>query len=250
MDPTVVWAILLFLIGVVIIGVELFVPSGGVLGFLSAAALIGSVVVGFNGGVVLGSSMLASVIVLVPVVIVGFIKLWPHTPIGKSILIPVKETGGKPLDRGLDVLEGRVGMTRTKMLPSGSIEIDGRVYDALSDGIPLEPGELVRVISSRSNRLLVRPATPQEALEAATADFQTPAAPVAAAGAAQPAPASPASPASPESTDELASPAARKQDAGDPSLADNRLFKVARRTRIGRLGLRRGSRLASPQPGE
>ena len=84
-------------------------------------------------------------------------------------------------------LQGRVGVAKTKMLPSGAIIIDGTAYDAISDGMPIDPGEPVRVISVRANRVLVRPATVQEALENAAPGATPPPAPSAIAAAGAPA---------------------------------------------------------------
>ena len=44
------------------------------------------------------------------------------------------------------------------MLPSGAVEIDGQTIDALSEGVPIESGQRVRVIEVRGMRVVVRPA--------------------------------------------------------------------------------------------
>ena len=43
------------------------------------------------------------------------------------------------------------------MLPSGSIEIGGKVLDAVSNGVPVDAGDGVEVVAVRSNALVVRP---------------------------------------------------------------------------------------------
>jgi hypothetical protein len=43
------------------------------------------------------------------------------------------------------------------MLPSGAISIEGRVVNALSEGLAIEAGTKVRVIEVRGNRVVVRP---------------------------------------------------------------------------------------------
>jgi hypothetical protein len=42
------------------------------------------------------------------------------------------------------------------MLPSGLIRIDGRSYDASSEGMPIEAGQRVKVVDVQTNRLVVR----------------------------------------------------------------------------------------------
>ena len=55
-------------------------------------------------------------------------------------------------------LMGRVGVARTKMLPSGAVEIDGQMIDAVTQGQAIEPGTYVVVSEVRANRVVVRPA--------------------------------------------------------------------------------------------
>jgi hypothetical protein len=44
------------------------------------------------------------------------------------------------------------------MLPSGAVEIDGQMIDAMSQGQAIEPGAYVVVVEVRANRVVVRPA--------------------------------------------------------------------------------------------
>ena len=60
--------------------------------------------------------------------------------------------------RGLGELIGRRGTAKTKMLPSGTVLIDGRSYDAFSEGMPIEPNQTIQVVDVRTNRIVVRPA--------------------------------------------------------------------------------------------
>ena len=103
--------------------------------------------------------MLIGVMIMLPVAFSLMIKAWPHTPIGKRILIgPVASEDVIPQGEFYDeiqALEGRLGVVRTKMLPSGIIVIDGKKFDATSDGLPLDPGETIKVTSVKGNRIFV-----------------------------------------------------------------------------------------------
>ena len=48
------------------------------------------------------------------------------------------------------------------MLPSGAIEVDGQMLDAVSQGMAVDPGQYVVVLEVRGNRVVVRPANDQE----------------------------------------------------------------------------------------
>jgi membrane-bound ClpP family serine protease len=43
------------------------------------------------------------------------------------------------------------------MLPSGAVTIDGRTINAVSEGVPIDAGQRVRVIDVHGNRVVVRP---------------------------------------------------------------------------------------------
>jgi membrane-bound ClpP family serine protease len=162
MDPL-VWSLLLLLAAVLLLVLEIFVPTGGVLGVLSAVTLIAAICVGFSGGPLRGMMVLLLAAVSVPAVLAAAVKWWPHTPIGRLMLIRPPDHRGQALagdeaDRTRQALLGKFGRAKTKMLPSGAIVIDGRTMDALSEGMAIEAGQPVQVISVRTNRILVRPA--------------------------------------------------------------------------------------------
>jgi hypothetical protein len=45
------------------------------------------------------------------------------------------------------------------MLPSGLVIIDGKSYDAVSEGVPIEANQTVLVVAISTQRLVVRPDT-------------------------------------------------------------------------------------------
>ena len=63
-----------------------------------------------------------------------------------------------PQRRTLRQLVGKQGVAKTVMLPSGTVIVDGHSIDALSEGMPIEAGQRIRVIEVRGNRVVVRPA--------------------------------------------------------------------------------------------
>ena len=101
-------------------------------------------------------------LVAVPVLLTIAFRIWPHTPIGKAFLgeLP-SEDETKPIDPRRELV-GRIGVAKSKMLPSGSVLIDGHWIDAVAQGDAIEPGEPVVVREVRGNRVIVRGADPEE----------------------------------------------------------------------------------------
>ncbi|MCS7304495.1 MAG: hypothetical protein NZ602_05235 [Thermoguttaceae bacterium] len=156
-----IWAFLLLLLGLILAVLEMFVPSGGILGFLSACSFIGAIVLGFRYSVTYGIVLTLVTVFGVPIIIAVGLAIWPHTPMGRRILLDVPTSEQvlpeDPRKQTLKALVGQIGVAKTKMLPSGVIVINGRSIDAISDGTPIEPGEQVRVLDVRANRVVVRP---------------------------------------------------------------------------------------------
>lgn len=159
----ILWSIALLLLGLSMLLLEVFVPSGGVLSFLAVASIIASIVVAFMDGFPSGVIMLGVVTLCVPVLTWSAVRLWPHTPIGKLILArrPAHPDDVLPETeayRGLRVLIGKRGRAISKMLPGGLVMIAGHKYDAISNGMAIDPDQVVQVIDVRTNRIVVRPA--------------------------------------------------------------------------------------------
>ena len=160
MEPW-VWAVLLFLLAMSLAMLEVFLPSGGILGFLSVCSVIGALVLAFRSGPTAGLAILAATIVGTPLAIMAALKVWPHTPIGRRVMLGVPTADevlpDSPRQRALRELIGHTGKARSAMLPSGAVLVDGRTIDAVSMGVAIEAGQAVRVIDVRGNRVLVRP---------------------------------------------------------------------------------------------
>lgn len=154
------WSILLLAAALLVIGVELFVPSAGLLAILSAGLLTSAVVVAFVHSVPAGVSMIGAIALLLPFIFMLFVKIWPSTPIGRRVLISRKHyedvlpTGREYEER--EELVGQRGIARSQMLPSGQVVIDGQKYDAVSQGMAIEPGDPIEVVAIRTYKIIVR----------------------------------------------------------------------------------------------
>jgi membrane-bound ClpP family serine protease len=161
MDPY-LWPVLLLAIGIALVFLEIFVPSGGALSVFAAVTIVAAVVVAFQESFLVGTFTLLAATVIVPVVIGVAIKWWPHTPLGRLMLIKRPESEDEvlpdtePYHR--QELIGKTGVAVSDLLPSGDVRIEGRVYDAVSGGGAIDGGQAVRVVAVDTQRLVVRPA--------------------------------------------------------------------------------------------
>src|SRR5262245_54601813 len=156
------WAIALLVLGLVLLVLEFFVPSGGALAVACALSLLGAIILGFLAGRWTGASILLTVSVVVPAACAAAVKWWPDTPIGRMILIQRPKHADEVLPqtvayRGLKDLVGRRGLAKGLMLPSGLVLIDGKSYEAVTDGMAIEAGQPIIRVNVSTQRLIVRP---------------------------------------------------------------------------------------------
>src|SRR5204863_7459904 len=141
----------------VFLALEFFVPSSGTLGVLAALSFVAAIVLAFLAGPVQGTVTLIAVLIIVPTACILAVKYWPETPIGRLILIQRPESPEEVLPeteayRGMQNLVGRHGIAKSLMLPGGVVEIDRRSYDAVSDGMAIDPGTRILVVGISTQR--------------------------------------------------------------------------------------------------
>lgn len=161
MDPL-IWAILLLFLGLALVCIEVFVPSGGILGFLAIAALMAGIALAFyHRGAQTGFLFLVVTAVAVPAALILAFRYWPKTPMGRRLLLDVPRgeevLPDSPRRQQLRQLVGKTGVAKSVMMPSGAVVVEGHTFDALSEGMSIDPGQPIKVIEVRGNRVLVRP---------------------------------------------------------------------------------------------
>jgi membrane-bound ClpP family serine protease len=160
-DQTLFWAILLLLLGISCLVLEMFIPSGGLLGVLAGLSIVGAISLAFMSGPIQGLVMTLFVTMLIPVMLAVAVKFWPETPLGRLILLRRPQGADEVLPqteayRTMNALIGKRGVAKSLMLPSGVVLVEGKTYDAVSNGLPIDPGQNVRVIAIDTQRLVVR----------------------------------------------------------------------------------------------
>ncbi len=155
------WAVLLLTLGMGLAILEMFFPSAGILGFLSVCSIVAAIVMGFQAKPLVGFLILAVAVAGMPTLVILGLKYWPKTSVGRQVMLMTpKSEDVLPDDPDMDRLRdhiGQIGRTKCKMLPAGAILLDGRTVDAISEGMPIEAGQPVRVIEVQANRVVVRP---------------------------------------------------------------------------------------------
>jgi membrane-bound serine protease (ClpP class) len=149
--------LLLAILGLGLLVAEVFFVSFGVIAALSGLALITAVFVAFQESTAFGTTMLVAEVVAAPLVVLGAMRVLPHTRFGKQLILSGPETAGHAAaaEPGLDALLHRTGVTVTALRPAGLARIDGRRIDVITRGEMLDADVPIRVLDVTANRVVV-----------------------------------------------------------------------------------------------
>lgn len=143
----------LIAMGLLLLVLEVFVPSAGILSILAVGCAITGIVFLFRYDAMWGWIGLLTTLVLGPATFAGALNILPNTPLGRAMFGPSGEEIAEQdqavktaARRAREGLQGQVGMALTDMRPSGVIEIDGKRHDAIATGGVVDRGSAVRVV--------------------------------------------------------------------------------------------------------
>ena len=151
--------IAVFLAGVLMIIVEILLPTVGLLAGLGVAAMLYSIVLALGGDIgalaALGIALVISVVLFMLIVSrLPSSKLWNKIVLQKSSRT---EEGYVSAVGSVDLI-GKMGKVLTELRPSGTARIDGRPVDVISEGAYIQKGKQIVVLSVNGSRVVVREA--------------------------------------------------------------------------------------------
>ena len=148
-----------FLAGIIFAIAEVFLPSGGLLTVLSILSFVAAIVVGFTMGATEGIVTLVVVMILAPTLLYVTLRIWPHTPMAKKIILTGPSAiakAGDLADLDPEELIGKVGVAKTLLRPSGKMVLDDRQIDCVTEGDLVQAGRKVQIIEVHGARVVVR----------------------------------------------------------------------------------------------
>ncbi|MFM7149953.1 MAG: NfeD family protein, partial [Gemmataceae bacterium] len=167
-------AILLFLLGLLLLGLEIFIIPGfgvcGISGVLLVLASLGLVAYGHwprtgsewvrfgNQISPFGISMIGSLFLVFLIV-----RYLPNIPVlNRLMLQPLDENGDhqaldeEPMNSEYHRLLGAIGHAATPLRPAGKMQVEGRFVDVMAEGAYIMAGARVQVIEIEGNRVVVK----------------------------------------------------------------------------------------------
>ncbi|MCI0498437.1 MAG: hypothetical protein L0Y36_01970 [Planctomycetales bacterium] len=152
------FAVFLFILCAMLLVLEIFIPSLGLLTVLALVCLAGGIALFFQVSATVGWIGVWTAAVLIPVVWVIVYKILPKTKIGNILeLKKVPDARpGIPDQEQLNALVGKTGVVLTPLRPVGMCEVDGKKVVCVSEADFLSQNTTVKVIHVEGNKVTVR----------------------------------------------------------------------------------------------
>ncbi|MEY4566405.1 MAG: hypothetical protein RLY14_1375, partial [Planctomycetota bacterium] len=119
-----------------------------------------AIVIAFQHSLHLGLVTLTVLVGITPWIIYLAIKLWPKTIIGKMMIIGLPKSRhdilpDTPEIQELRAMIGQIGISETNLMPSGTVLIQGKRFDAHCRSGLIDRGSVVAVIGTQMGHLIV-----------------------------------------------------------------------------------------------
>jgi membrane-bound serine protease (ClpP class) len=123
-----------------------------------------------------GYATLGAVLLAFPLVLVFMLYIWPHTPLGRRLILEKSSqedatVASMPVLMELEQYRGRIGKAIMPLRPSGVVEFDGRRVDATSEGLMIDSETWVRCIDVKAGKVIVRAIDNPQLGETQSMDF-------------------------------------------------------------------------------
>ncbi len=171
MSSLATWSLLCFLIALVLFAIEVFVPSGGLLGVLAIIAAIAGIIFLFQINTTLGLVGSIVCVAAIPVLIMSAMKFWPNTPFGRMLIIKDPKDSDDMGDAGEqeEVEENlepdpqpkpqylnMTGIAQTDLRPVGVCRLGDRKEPCISVGGMIDAGTPIKVIAITGGNIKVQ----------------------------------------------------------------------------------------------
>lgn len=148
---------LVFILGIVLLVIELYVPDFGIIGLIGFIAMIIALYYRIGDSVDLLLMGLASLTVAV-VVAVALLKMGKQLNISPMFILEtsMNKESGYSSERDLSFLKGQVGVAMTDLRPVGRAKFDEKIYDVISSEEMIPHNMVVYVERVQGSKVYVR----------------------------------------------------------------------------------------------
>ena len=158
-DPDLLlWGVILLAFAVLLMVVEAFLPTGGIVGLMAAVAAIGGLVCLTLENTTLGLLASIAAVIAFPVAAWYMLKHAPDLPLGRLMTLENEEPRGRPERAEADStrpLIGEEGTAESALRPMGACRFERGVAECVALDAVIDADARVRVVELRDGRPIV-----------------------------------------------------------------------------------------------
>ncbi|MCH2148344.1 MAG: hypothetical protein MK095_02800 [Phycisphaerales bacterium] len=171
-DAALAWGMILLAASIILLFLELFLPSGGIIAICAGVTSIGSLVAFFTYSTEAGFVALVLYVIFGPLLLWFGFKWWASSSMGRRMILgaendPMDQTPEEAFAasnaaqqeraRYLDELLHLEGITETPLRPVGTVRLsNGERHEALAENGVIDAKINIRVVDVQDNQLKVR----------------------------------------------------------------------------------------------
>ena len=155
----ILFAAFLYFACAVLLIVEVFVPSGGIISVCALACLAGGLYLFYQQGTMECVAGIIVAVIMIPGVLVLAYKIFPKTKFGKGVILagPQREKGDAvPDSEKLKGLLGASGIVLTPLRPVGMCNFSGERVECVAESGYVDKDKKITVIGVESTQVTVR----------------------------------------------------------------------------------------------
>ena len=163
MDPLLMAGIGLILLGALLMVVEAFVPSGGIIGIIAAICAVAGIILLFKHDTTWGAIGILTTLILGPMLFFWTLKILPSPPLGKKMfgdsdeeIAARREHQNSRWREERNALIDQTGTALTDLHPVGIVQINNERHDAIAQGKIIDKDTRIRVVSVDGMQIEVR----------------------------------------------------------------------------------------------
>lgn len=148
----------IFFLGIVLLAIEIFViPGFGITGILGIFGIAAGIFMSFGINNIAQATLVVFVSLISDIILIIILARFILKSKGfKNKMALETDTAGYHSSVSYDDLLGLEGITETLFRPSGNIIIDGKKYDAITEGEFINKGAKIKVILVEGNKIVVK----------------------------------------------------------------------------------------------
>lgn len=159
-----IWGIVLIAIAALLLVLEIFIPSAGIIAVTSAVVAIAGIICLFRYETIWGLTGSLAVLVVAPLLGAFMLKIWPNTPIGRRLIFgeQTEEDRARLMQdevaQGAErlALIGLEGTAITDLRPVGTARFGNQRFEVLAEAGWIKAGVPLRITHADGSQIKVR----------------------------------------------------------------------------------------------